>query len=1048
LFLAVVSLSGIVYSQQKPVQVTPRLLPPYSLKLSEYETITTEKLMLDLYLTDINSFNRQVRLKLYIENNAGLSIQSSDVIIGAPPVFLDGGTTLRLSNLDLRPYFSLSNLRGVTPQQYNTPLPEGLYRFCFEVYDMKSGQKLSRKSCATAYLLLSDPPFLNLPRRGEQVVVRDPQNIIFQWTPRHLNATNVEYEFSLSELWDTGIDPQTAFLTSRPIYQTTTHATTLLYGPGETMLLPDKKYGWRVRAIVTDGITKSAVFKNDGYSEIFHFTYAGNCSDPQFIMAKGVNPVQEKITWQGVKHKQYIVEYRKKGVENAVWFGSRRPIREEEVTIYKLTPGTTYEFRVGGQCVENGPYVYSQVYEFTTMIEGGESTYNCGITPEIKIENQEPLPALAAGDIFTAGDFPVQVHQVSGGKGNFTGTGWIKIPYLNDISVGVIFKGISVNTDYELIRGMVETTYDVTWSNVNDIKDEIDEIKEITSILSDKLDALIVIVKEEVDLAVQTTLVQEMIQSWIDEMDLTGEQQEMMEIFKANAKENIKKIREDVSNGVYDEEIKQDLLDTFIEEVKVKETPYYVTEIKNSKNKSRSFSSLAKGSESDTSKKYKFNETIFSVRQKEPIQLSINAIEEAASFSDPVWYVGKKQIGEGAIVFLDRKKLKKKVKIVIKDRKKPENNFQFRLTIYEKSIATFDLVMKKKDFGGEFLFDDASEKVLQQAGDYREVGKEIFHRKYALGNKKYYVPVLGVKKDQTASLNINLSNVNVEDPGFRIQLRSTNPSKIKINGDDIHEITSNATIDITVKEILNKDEYINIYDQSKEFIGKLKIVCKPMKKEKLKVVFISDENEKTQNNISVEDIFLEVNQQGHNQLFVEWSNVGVIETIPVKELEQEYLELIDNTESEEDVKNKMKSNIIYIARAYKKYKNVFLANHNHFIVFIANTNPEAKEKIDVGNGMEIIKETMGISHLASKTILMYKGYNIKHVIHELGHQLGLPHTFCTKEYENCTEVVLNKNRYIKEGKVPYNYMDYLDVSKGSIDTRNMFFDYQRREIKK
>lgn len=32
---------------------------------------------------------------------------------------------------------------------------------------------------------------------------------MFNWTPRHLNATNVKYKFTLTELWDEGIDPQT-----------------------------------------------------------------------------------------------------------------------------------------------------------------------------------------------------------------------------------------------------------------------------------------------------------------------------------------------------------------------------------------------------------------------------------------------------------------------------------------------------------------------------------------------------------------------------------------------------------------------------------------------------------------------------------------------------------------------------------------------------------------------------------------------------------------------------------------------------------------------
>ncbi|WP_160112230.1 hypothetical protein [Aquimarina sp. AU58] len=1035
LFLGVL-LCNIVYSQQLPVEVTPQLIPPYNFRLSDYEAITTEKLIVNLHLTDINTFNRQVRLKLFIENNAGLSIQSSDVVLGAPPIFLDGGVSLRLSNLDLRPYFSLQNLRGVTPQQYDTPLPEGLYRFCFEVYDIKSGQQLSRKSCVAAYLLLNDPPFLNLPKRDEQVVIRNPQNIIFQWTPRHFNATNVEYEFVLSELWDNGMNPQAAFLASRPIYQTTTYATTLLYGPGETMLLPDKKYGWRVRAIVSDGITKSAVFKNDGYSEIFHFTYAGDCVDPQFIMAKGVSPVQEKITWQGVQHKQYIVEYRKKDVENAVWFGSERPILEEETTIYKLTPGTTYEFRVGGQCQENGPYTYSQIYEFTTQIEDGENTYNCGITPEIKIENQNPLPDLVSGDTFTAGDFPVLVHEVSGSKGNFTGMGWIKIPYLNDISVGVVFKGIAINTDYELIKGMVETTYDVTWSNVDDIGDEIEVIKEITSVLSDKLNALIVMVKEEIDLAMQTGLAQEMIQGWIDEMDLTDEQREVMETFKADIKENIKKIREDIANGVYDEEIKENLIDTFIEEeVEIKETPYYVTEVKNSTNKNRSFSRAGEG-DPKSAKKYKFNETVFSVRQREPMQLSINTIEGAASFSDPVWFIDKKEIGEGKIVSFDRKELKRKAKIVIRDRKNPENEFQFRVIIYEKPIATFELATNKDDFKGEFLFDDASKKILQRAGDYTEIGKEIFHKKYALGNKKYHAPVLGVKKDQTVSLKINLSGVNQKDPDFEIELRSTKPSKIKINGDNIHEITSNSIVDITVKGILKEDEYINVYDQSEELIGKLKIVCKPMKKEKLKVVFISDEKKHIKN-MSEDKILSALNTKGHNQLFRKWIFEGK-ETISIKKLIEEYLK-VDKREKKKKIKEEMKSNIEYIAKAYGWYRKVVLGSQKYSILFLSNYS----------NHVDKTGRIDGENRSKRNITLMLKESTVKHIIHEQGHQLGLPHIFCsdTESFrKNCKEIIINKNRGMPKYSAKYNFMDYQKEYEDSKDTRNMFFTYQMEEI--
>ncbi|WP_103068649.1 fibronectin type III domain-containing protein [Aquimarina sediminis] len=463
----------IAIAQVFPVNVTPQVIPPYSLKLSEYATASSDKLILNLLLTDITESNRQVNLKFYVENNAGLAIQSTDVVIGANPIFLDGGVPLRLTNFDLQSYFQFENLIGITPQQYSVPFPEGLYRFCFEVYDSQSGQQISRKSCTAVYLVLNDPPFLNLPNRGEQVPMRDPQNIIFQWTPRHLNATNVEYEFTLAEIWDNQMDPQAAFLASRPIYQTNTFATTLLYGPGETPLLPDKTYGWRVRAMVSDGISETSVFKNNGYSEIYHFTYTGSCAEPEYVLAEAKNTTTEKILWQGIDHLRYNVQYRKKDTENAVWFDSSTI--NQYTNIYNLEPGTTYEFRVGGQCLDNGPFTYSQIYEFTTTLAADEeSTYNCGITPEIVITNQDPLETLVVNEVFTAGDFPVTVKEVTGANGSFTGWGYIVVPYLQDTRLKVSFDGISINTDYQLLDGVVVTDYDENWGGVDDISDELE----------------------------------------------------------------------------------------------------------------------------------------------------------------------------------------------------------------------------------------------------------------------------------------------------------------------------------------------------------------------------------------------------------------------------------------------------------------------------------------------------------------------------------------------------------------------------------------------
>lgn len=468
-------------AQVFPVTATPQMIPPYSLKLSEYSTSFSEKLQLNLLLTDVTESNRQVRLKLYIENNAGIAIQSTDAVIGATPILLDGGSPLRLTNIDLQAYFALQNLQGISPQLYGTSLPEGLYQFCFEVYDFFSGRQISRKSCTNVYLVLNDPPFLNLPTRGEQVLIREPQNIIFQWTPRHLNATNVTYEFTLAEIWDTQMDPQAAFLASRPIYQTTTFATTLLYGPTETLLLPDKNYAWRVRAMVSDGISETSVFKNNGYSEIYHFTHTGVCPEPQYILAESKIPTSQKILWQGVDHLRYKIQYRKKnnsspsgGGREGVWFEGET--QNEFTTIHQLEPGTTYSFRVGGQCMDTGGYTYSQIYEFTTPLTATETaTYNCGITPEIRITNQDPLPELIQGDIFTAGDFPVTIMEISESNGSSaSGWGYIVVPYLLNTKLKVIFSSIQINTDYQLMGGIVETDYDPDWGGMVDITDTIE----------------------------------------------------------------------------------------------------------------------------------------------------------------------------------------------------------------------------------------------------------------------------------------------------------------------------------------------------------------------------------------------------------------------------------------------------------------------------------------------------------------------------------------------------------------------------------------------
>ncbi|WP_299104234.1 fibronectin type III domain-containing protein [uncultured Tenacibaculum sp.] len=499
----------LINAQTYPVQVTPQLIPPYSLKISDYATLTNEKLYVNILLTDVNEIGRRVRLKMYIEGQ-GLSISSHDMVRGAAPIFVDGGINLRLSNLDLQPYFELNNLLGITPQQYNNPLPNGGYNFCFEVYDYFTNRLLSAKNCTTVFLLQNDPPILNLPFRDNIVTASNPQNILFTWTPRHSNVSNVQYEFTLKEIWDVQ-NPQANFLASVPFYQTTTYNPTLLVGPDAPQLLSGKIYGWQVRAFVSDGIDETSVFKNDGRSEIFWFKYLQDCAAPTFVISQALTAESVQINWQISEHLRYRIQYRKKGYGDDDWFEVNSYTNEGK--IYNLEADTTYEFRVGGECTQLSGFAYSNIQEFTTPTNDEAAYYNCGLTPEINITNQEPLPKLGVNETFTAGDFPVVTREVTGSNGTFSGWGYITLPFLENIKeiidavniasqylgnnneeedkdkkgfkltdigkytrIKVKFNNVSVNSSYQLTQGVVVTEYDAEWSNILDVDNLLDDV--------------------------------------------------------------------------------------------------------------------------------------------------------------------------------------------------------------------------------------------------------------------------------------------------------------------------------------------------------------------------------------------------------------------------------------------------------------------------------------------------------------------------------------------------------------------------------------------
>lgn len=450
-------------AQSYPVQTTVQLTPPYSLYLADYAAPGSNRIMVNVLLRDLSRQDLQTRLRLTIEG-VGISITTRPDF-RPHPLYLQGGLPLMLDAIDLAPYFDPQNLvfQGISKQevQKGGRLPEGLYRICIQVLDYNLGAEVSNQACGTAWLILNDPPIINLPRQGEKLRAQDPQNILFQWTPRHTgspnSAFNTEYDFQLVELWPDNRDPNHAILSTPPIFETTTFSTSLLYGPAETPLEPGRRYAFRVRARAMTGIEGMDLFKNDGYSEVHSFTYGDACTAPMMVAATALSSSRIEVRWDSQPfHTEFTVRYREKSGRDAKWQEKRTYLND--LVVDGLLPQTEYEFQVLGICGSlNG--VPSETVNMATS-EVPLVSFTCGSGPgTFDLENQAPLEELNRGDVFRAGDVEVTALEVKGGNGTFSGTGLAEMPWLRNVKLRVEFSGIFLNTDHQLLRGSVKSVF-------------------------------------------------------------------------------------------------------------------------------------------------------------------------------------------------------------------------------------------------------------------------------------------------------------------------------------------------------------------------------------------------------------------------------------------------------------------------------------------------------------------------------------------------------------------------------------------------------------
>lgn len=447
-------------AQDFPVQVTTIVTPPYSLYLSDYASPESNALQVMVQLKELDRPEYRVKLRITIEGQ-GITLRTKPSYVPRALV-LQGGIPEMLTGPDLSGYLNPNNLDflGTTQQAFMRTgmFPEGFYTFKIEVLDYARNVVVSNAGLGNAFIILNDPPLINLPFNNDKVIATDPQNIIFSWTPRHSASPNAafstEYEFTLVELYPANRNPNDAIRASNSIYVTQTSSTSLNYGIIEPLLIPGRKYAFRIRAFDTNG---KDLFKNNGYSEVHVFQYGDACIAPTNVKAEALDPARIKITWDTQDiFTNHGVQFRREGATD--W--------EEQKTLTNalIIPGlqgnTTYEYAVHGICGT----VHGSLSPRSTVLTPSADTaaFACGApVPEIQLNTIPLQRPLGVFDVIKTADFDIILTEVTANADgtSYKGLGRAMIPWFKYAGVRVKFSNIQVNEDKRVYSGNVTTIY-------------------------------------------------------------------------------------------------------------------------------------------------------------------------------------------------------------------------------------------------------------------------------------------------------------------------------------------------------------------------------------------------------------------------------------------------------------------------------------------------------------------------------------------------------------------------------------------------------------
>lgn len=503
-FLFITGLLGINSANAQtihPVTASLQLVPPYSVYLADYAAPGNDKLRVILTLNDLSQPSYTVRLRLKVELN-GRAIMQTDPVYRGSAITLMPGMPQIITGSQLNEYLVSDHLQfmnGFSRENYERTkaLPEGAYRICVTAYDYNRSDDvaISNDGCNIFFFQKNEAPLLNFPLCNSRVDRKDPQFLSFTWSIRNTpsfvtGSSGTGYRFELFEVRPAGSNPEYIVRSSKPAYTATTDNAMLLYGPGEPRLQDSMQYVWRVQAYDKDG---RDAYQNNGYSQACVFTYggldpfvAGNIGKPE-LMAEALGERSGKWWWHisnGKTVDGWNLQYRKRdttGSKNDAFDWNKKYLTDTLFHLFNLEPDNTYEAQV--QPVIRGiAGSFSETVLFRTMPKrvyecGKNDTANFGMGAEAA---GKPLYSAIAGMIVKVGDFEMQLLEVSGGNGRFSGYGAITTPLLG-MKLNVKFTDVTINDKLQLTQGeaiALTGGIDAWIKDRTKVKDDVESIKD------------------------------------------------------------------------------------------------------------------------------------------------------------------------------------------------------------------------------------------------------------------------------------------------------------------------------------------------------------------------------------------------------------------------------------------------------------------------------------------------------------------------------------------------------------------------------------------